>query len=276
MPAQAYMPMDKAAEVVGKVMVGKASPWAIRDPRVKVKPRPILNKSDGKKLMVQRTQYIDKGELTLIDLPPITDLRPFDTKIRNQGDRGWCTAFASISAIENIAKNGGKTYNLSEIYLWNLYKQYDMYEAIDAANKNFILTEKQWPYDAEKPMSVYLKRAKGVAKAKSYMELTSINDVLVAINNKKPIMLAAETTPFWGSPNRGVITPKGVVEGAHAITITGYYYDPNNETTGGGFFVFKNSWGQDWGDDGYGYLPFKYCKKYECYFIEVEGVVHNK
>lgn len=43
--------------------------------------------------------------------------------------------------------------------------------------------------------------------------------------------------------------------GGHAICIVGY-----NDAEG--YFVFKNSWGTDWGDRGYGYLPYEYAKNY--------------
>jgi aminopeptidase C len=34
-----------------------------------------------------------------------------------------------------------------------------------------------------------------------------------------------------------------------------------DDTTDGEFsehFIFRNSWGDDWGDDGYGYMPYAY------------------
>ena len=31
---------------------------------------------------------------------------------------------------------------------------------------------------------------------------------------------------------------------------------------GGGYFIFRNSWGPNWGDHGYGYMPFHYVKSY--------------
>ena len=43
--------------------------------------------------------------------------------------------------------------------------------------------------------------------------------------------------------------------GGHAIVIVGYDQEKH-------LFIFRNSWGEDWGDKGYGYLPFEYvCDK---------------
>ena len=43
--------------------------------------------------------------------------------------------------------------------------------------------------------------------------------------------------------------------GGHAICPVGY----DDKT---GFIKFKNSWGINWGDKGYGYLPYEYIDKY--------------
>jgi C1A family cysteine protease len=45
--------------------------------------------------------------------------------------------------------------------------------------------------------------------------------------------------------------PKDLVLGAVAICIVGY--DDNKK-----MFKFLNSWGNNWGDKGYGYLPYNY------------------
>lgn len=44
-------------------------------------------------------------------------------------------------------------------------------------------------------------------------------------------------------------------QGGHAICIVGY--DDLKK-----IFKFKNSWSDDWGDEGYGYLAYDYMKRY--------------
>jgi Papain family cysteine protease len=51
-----------------------------------------------------------------------------------------------------------------------------------------------------------------------------------------------------------------VLEDGHSVPLVGYRKD--TAFPGGGYFVFRNSWGAGWGDNGYGYMPFDYVLKY--------------
>lgn len=59
--------------------------------------------------------------------------------------------------------------------------------------------------------------------------------------------------------------------GGHAISLVGYCdntMEPNPEShrPGGGYFIFRNSWGEDWGVNdhgrGYGCLPYEYVERF--------------
>lgn len=50
-----------------------------------------------------------------------------------------------------------------------------------------------------------------------------------------------------------------VVDG-HAIALVGY--GRHISFPGGGYFIFRNSWGEGFGDEGYGYMPFEYVLRY--------------
>ena len=269
-PVYSYMQIDNAVGVVQRIVDGKSSPWAIRDSRQKVKRHPILAKKHTKKMFINTTKV---NSIEISGNTKSIDLRSYDSPIKDQGSRGWCTSFATIATIENSANQQAQNLDLSEIYLWNQYKDYDMYASTDAASKTFIVSEKDWPY-YDNPVEGYEKN--GIVKIKSYKDMNSIDEAIKSLDQNKPIIFGVETTPYWGSPNKGVVVAKGVVEGGHAIAIVGYFLDPLNETMGGGFLIFKNSWGTGWGDDGYGYLPFIYCKKYSCYFISNDSIEFNK
>lgn len=51
-----------------------------------------------------------------------------------------------------------------------------------------------------------------------------------------------------------------VVEDGHAVALVGYRRD--SQFSGNGYFIFRNSWGENWGDHGYGYMPFEYVLRY--------------
>lgn len=53
----------------------------------------------------------------------------------------------------------------------------------------------------------------------------------------------------------GVIQmPAGIDIGGHCVLFVGYDDDKK-------LFKFRNSWGSDWGDKGYGYLPYDYADR---------------
>ena len=59
--------------------------------------------------------------------------------------------------------------------------------------------------------------------------------------------------------------PTSVLEGGHAMCAVGYVLD--NDFTGGGGFIVRNSWGASWAarspiEAGYGILPFEYIDVY--------------
>lgn len=50
------------------------------------------------------------------------------------------------------------------------------------------------------------------------------------------------------------------VRDGHSVAIVGYKDDANQP--GGGLFIFRNSYGPEWGDQGYGYITYDYAKRY--------------
>lgn len=54
--------------------------------------------------------------------------------------------------------------------------------------------------------------------------------------------------------------PQGKLVDGHSVVLVGY--STSRSFPGGGFFVFRNSWGITSGDQGYGYVSFEYILKY--------------
>lgn len=88
-----------------------------------------------------------------------------------------------------------------------------------------------------------------------------IMPALQLLAQKVPVEIAIEVRQSFESAPGGRVPMPGTpqadpVLGGHAIVLAGYQDDPS--APGGGWAVFRNSWGTGWGDGGYGYLPYEY------------------
>jgi len=185
---------------------------------------------------------------------PIVDLRSLDTPIRDQGQEGLCTSFAVNAALEQ-----GTGLDLSEQHLWSLYRTYDLTDALAAATQG-VTTEAVWPYYSPSPM----RPIRIAAAVRSYRTLRNMPEIIDALKRQAPVVLAVDVTATWQDPQNGYIQLGGDVTGGHAIKVSGIFKDSYHT-----YFFLKNSWGTDYGDNGWAYLPVEYCQTYWCSFTEV-------
>lgn len=199
-------------------------------------------------------------------------LQKFDTPVKNQGSRGWCTSFAQVAALENLINQGwAEALDLSEINHWYHYQQYSVYASANAAKAKKITPESSWPYYGS-PITNY--ESTGLAKLTTYKQLASLADVYGALSRNHPVVVGLDVNYYWNAIGAdGNIRVGGGSQGGHAIEVVEYKDDP--AWGGGGFFTIKNSWGSKWGDRGYAHIPFQYCDYYDCYFLEMEGVTYE-
>jgi GNAT superfamily N-acetyltransferase len=86
-----------------------------------------------------------------------------------------------------------------------------------------------------------------------YQRIRSLEECKLALR-KCPILAAFEITNQWRNAKNGVIEvpkPNAEIIGSHAISVIGY----DNQTRS---IHIRNSWGEKWGDHGYGWLPYEY------------------
>jgi C1A family cysteine protease len=50
--------------------------------------------------------------------------------------------------------------------------------------------------------------------------------------------------------------------GSHSVLIVGYIDTPKTLKTTKGCLIVRNSWGTEWGDKGYFYMPYEYLVKH--------------
>jgi hypothetical protein len=125
-------------------------------------------------------------------------------------------------------------------------------------------TEEQWPYvgDAslwppkEEPANIdqLAKRCRLFA----YQRVRSEMECKLAIAEQGFVTVAVDITDSWFDARMGKIQlPKqdNTIAGAHCVLLCGYN---DNEK----IFNFANSWGEKWGDRGFGYLPYQYIDRF--------------
>jgi C1A family cysteine protease len=219
-------------------------------------PRPVLSTKDTA-LLLKGTKRIGAAPQRLAG-NEVVDNRSFDTGIRNQGSEGLCTSFAVSAALEFLGKKNERVFNLSEKHLWNTYRVYQTTNALNAATQNWITTEAAWPYAYARPVVSPLPKK---ANLLEYAQASTWDEVYGALQTKRGVVLSVVTNSSWSNPRGGVLSVGGQQQGGHAIAVSGYF-----DTNRGRYLIIKNSWGQNYGDLGYVYLPEAYCARYWCAF----------
>jgi len=209
-----------------------------------------------------------------IPLPTTIDYTFKMTPVRNQGDEGTCVAFASVVGIKEYqdSKEYKKMLKLSPRYIYSLCKLNDGSPEEEGTYPRVAMKmllnygtppESYWPY---KPHQVN-KPKQGADKAatkyrvKAYARIKTILEMRRSLVINGPFIAGVDVYESWftdKASKTGVIAmPKksDQYQGGHAICIVGY--DDIKK-----LFKFKNSWGDDWGDSGYGYLAYDYMKRY--------------
>lgn len=182
--------------------------------------------------------------------------------IKNQGQCGSCWAFSAVATIEsqNALTNGlvaGKVVTLSEQQLVDCDKTSHgcngglMDLAFEYIIKNAgIESDIVYPYNA-KDGKCKAVTALSVVKVDKIVDLKNEKEMKDAVRNVGPISVAmnADTLQFY---QRGQVlndsaskcSPDGLNHGVNIVGI-------EQTTNGNGNWIFRNSWGVAWGDDGY-------------------------
>lgn len=208
-----------------------------------------------------------------------TDKMP---SVGNQGNQGscvgWSLGYALKSHQEYIDREWGYTDNTicSPAFIYNslnggvdggLYPE----DALEFLKETGCLPLSIMPYDdsdyTAKPPKGY-KDIKDKFKIANYSKLTSdtkitendIENIRVSLADDGAVLAGFWVTDAW---EHGLSSGDNVIDeretnlytgfyGGHAVTIVGY---DNNKN--GGAFKIMNSWGRNWGDDGYFWVTYK-------------------
>jgi len=132
--------------------------------------------------------------------------------------------------------------------------------------------EDVWPYDSERDdqSAEYLPQtgAEDAAKERIIRGATRLasraETLLQVLEGGRAVLLVVRLHVTWYYPSsEGVIGMPTTTQsslGNHAVLVVGYY--EGDESGMEPRFIVRNSWGDDWGRDGYGYLQFGYVDDY--------------
>jgi len=247
-------------------------------PRVYLSPQYLETRIQKQKNMTS-LQNSKSGKINSSLLSTFS-LRPYCRFIYDQGSLGSCTAnaYASAYCIMEYKKYKRIRHQPSRLFFYFIERwmenQYqlegltdsgaDVVDGLSYAKTFGISSESCWPYDISKfnikpPLPCFNEAL--LHKIADYSVL-SIDDQIVntirqyLYRNQSPVLIAMKVFSNFESTFTSktglILFPKGYFLGGHEMCILGY--DDLKK-----HFIVLNSWGNQWGDRGYCYLPYAYC-----------------
>ncbi|KAJ4916796.1 Papain family cysteine protease [Raphanus sativus] len=177
------------------------------------------------------------------------------TPVKHQRECGGCWAFSAIAAVEGLSKiTRGSLISLSEQQLLDCDKTNNgcrggqMHKAFNYIAQKGITGEDEYPFLEEDGTCQFENEA--VMKISGFQFVPPNNErALLEAVSRQPVSVAMNgdaksiirySSGVYNEPDCGI----GIT---HAVTIVGYGESPE----GTKYWLVKNSWGENWGDDGY-------------------------
>lgn len=216
-------------------------------------------------------------------LPRAVVFRDECSAIEDQGALGSCTAQAVVGMMEYMMRRGNQRHmEGSRLFLYKITRKLLGWSGDTGAYlrttmqavANFgIPPEKFWPYDIdryeEEPTPFLYSFAAGF-KAVKYTRLDPkhigadkvLDNVKHALQARYPVVFGFTVySSLSFEADIPFPTTNDSVDGGHAVMAVGYDDDHMVDGKKVPSLIIRNSWGTDWGEEGYGYLPYAYVEE---------------
>ena len=226
-------------------------------------------------------------------LPEKVDLRAWCSPVRNQGKINPCTAHAAVALVEYFEKRSqGTAACASPMFLYKVARNLMGKTGDTGSNTRFTMKalasigvppEEYWPYDETKldlEPSAFCYALAGRYRSIGYHRLDPkdrpkeivLKYAKTLLSQNRPVMFGVMAyyrawANFATSDRLCYPTEDDTLLGAHNIAVVGYddniitENEKNTSIQTKGAFLIKNSYGQEWGNAGYGWIPYDYLLK---------------
>lgn len=228
-----------------------------------------------------KRDYLFRAVQKAEQLPRFVDLRPYCSKVRDQGELGSCTGFAmsylrefmerkNLPASSWIQKLLFRMYLLSPLFLYyqervlegtvNQDSGAEIRDGMKVLATMGVCREYKHPYIPLLFMNEpnkYAVRNALLYKITVYSRINTLMDIKSALAQKHGVVFGFYV---YESFDTDEVADNGIMPmpergeqilGGHAVFVCGYNDDTQR-------LLIKNSWGQEWGQAGYFEMPYTF------------------